>query len=164
MNALVRRNGPADPTPPTLVWLPDKGPTVLRVSCTARHGHPECMGAAGGGPSKCTCEPLSEEEHRFSERLAYELLEARDGEACPDCAFKKGSPEAEDGELEDLLEAGAPFRCHRGMPMDGRGMIEGREPDGYIPRRDGPEAPGYPVCRGWLKAKLARVYSEEDAA
>lgn len=159
MTLPVRRNGAGDPTPRTFINLPRKGPTVLMVSCTERWGAPRCMGAAGGGPDRCTCSTLTPLEHAFCERIAREMLRRRDYEPCPDCACRAGTPERESGELEKILAQDAPFHCHRGMPMVRRG---GGPPTRYAPRRDANGVPsGYPVCMGWLAARLRRAESGE---
>lgn len=153
MSALpVLRNGPADPTPATYTVLPDKGPVVMDLSCVERYGHPQCMGAAGGGADRCTCSTLTPLDHAFCERLAHELLRARDYQPCEDCACRRGSPEWELGDLRDILDQDTPFHCHRGMPMQARG---GKTTD-YVPRRVNGRPEAYPVCMGWLRAYLAR--------
>ena len=71
---------------------------------------------------------------------------------CHDCAFRKGSPEQEDGTLQtllDKLEAAVkgergftPFYCHQGMPVDCHGA--------YAPKRHKSGEPkGYALCAGY---------------
>lgn len=68
---------------------------------------------------------------------------------CHDCAFRRGSPEREDGTYSALLglaRIGMPFYCHQGMheTSDGR----------YIPLEQRGEMPvGHPVCAGWQAAR-----------
>lgn len=151
----VRRNGPGDPTPRTMTVFEDRGPVVLWFDCVQLHGIPQCYGAAGMGPEHCTCDPLSALDHAWCEREAHRQLQARDYQLCEDCAFRKGSPESEAGELPDLVASEAPFLCHRGMPAE----IRGGELRRYVPRDAAihrlPRA--YPVCMGWLRARRAGV-------
>lgn len=117
-------------------------------SCEAVHGYPQCMGAAGFGPERCTCEMLTPEQHALCLRDAWEAYNARGGEPCDDCAFRKGSPESDD--LDRIAAQEKPFYCHKGAPVDARGGFPAK--DAYVPGRRFTE---YPVCPGWQRAHAA---------
>lgn len=153
-NLPVLRHGPGDVVPSTFLDLPDMGRTVVRLSCLELSGVPDCYGAACMGPDRCTCDTLTLLDHAWCEREAWRQLAERDYAPCEDCAFRKGSPEHESGELQRIMDQAEPFHCHRGMPLD----MRGGKPGAYVPRRNDRGVPAaYPVCMGWLNATLARM-------
>jgi hypothetical protein len=124
---------------------------ILR-SCEAVHGYPRCYGCANDGPAGCYCEDtLTPEQHAQCVADAWAAFEARGGEMCADCAFRKGSPEAD--MLDKIASSREPFRCHQGMPVDTRPGYPVR--DAYCPRQAERGAPDYPVCAGWQRAHAA---------
>lgn len=122
---------------------------VLR-SCVEREGYPQCMGAAAEHGCTCFEEGLTPAEHDEAVCAAWAHLHQRGHKPCRDCAFRRGSPEMESGQTEKILASDAEFRCHQGMPIDARhGKVElgNFAPD---------DARRYPVCPGWVAAKLRR--------
>jgi len=88
--------------------------------------------------------------HEACELEAHRQAAARGHGPCHDCAFRRGSHEAENGWLRRLAEQRDPFYCHQAMPLDGRGI----EPaDGDFAPRDHAR---YPLCAGWVAARKAR--------
>lgn len=132
------------------------GSNILRIDCEAWTGHPQCMGCAGGGPHYCTCPTLKKVEHTLAKLRSWRALQRRGFRKCDDCAFRPDSPERdEDDEL--LWTKDIPFRCHKGMPLDARGLLERPKEDrgrlNYCPQiggRETREAVGYAICVGWL--------------
>lgn len=126
----------------------------IRLDCmTANDGVPDCYGAAAHGPTGCTCDTLSEEDHARCVADAWRAFRGRAGAMCHDCAFRKGSPEQE--QIPDIAAQGTPFRCHQGMPVDARGGSPHK--DAYCPKlTDDNQALDYPICAGWWNAYAAR--------
>jgi hypothetical protein len=125
-------------------------------SCIDVHGYPRCYGAAHDGPAGCHCiDTLTPEQHQQCRADAWQAFRERGGEACDDCAFRKGSPESE--RLDEIARSTVPFRCHKGMPVDARPGYPQR--DAYCPGilRIGSsiDAPDYPTCAGWKRAHAA---------
>lgn len=120
-------------------------------SCIALHGHPRCYGAAHDGEAGCYCDTLTDEQHAQCVAEARAAFEARAGEMCDDCAFRRGSPEAD--ELDRIAADSTPFRCHKGMPVDARPGFPML--NAYCPRAAERGAPDYPVCAGWKRAHAA---------
>lgn len=113
---------------------------VVRRSCAEidPDGAPECAGAAIRGDESCTCDTLTPGEHDECVLVAWAHYEARGGRPCRDCAFRRGSPEMEEGSLYGVEH----FYCHQGMPVDARGAAP--ELGNYVP--DDPKR--YPPCAG----------------
>lgn len=129
---------------------PEKLPSYrVQYDCVTLLGYPDCMGAAAMGPEHCTCQTLTDEDHAKCVADAKAAFEARNGEMCHDCAFRKGSPESE--QLYDIAISEKPFRCHQGAPVNARGGVPVQ--DAYVPRMTDGEALDYPICAGWLKAR-----------
>lgn len=132
-------------------------PHRIVLSCEVIHGYPLCMGAAAMGPERCTCDTLTQAQHELCLADAWEAWAARGGDMCGDCAFRKGSPEQE--QLEKIAASSTPFRCHQGMPVDARSGKPVQ--DAYVPvlvvdrETQAIEAPGFPICAGWLRARQA---------
>ena len=127
-------------------------PHRIMRSCDDAIGHPNCYGSAGMGPEHCTCDTLTDEQHAQCVADGWAAFRERRGRTCADCAFRKGSPEAE--QLARIASSPVPFRCHQGMPVEAKGGFPVR--DAYCPRiARGPvdvEAPDYPICTGWKRA------------
>lgn len=141
-------DGPVHPEP-----LP---PHRLVRSCIDVLGYPNCMGAAEWGPERCTCtDTLSEADHQLCLADARKAHRARRGRTCHDCAFRKGSPEQD--ELARIAASPVPFRCHQGMPVDARRGTPVENAYAPVLRTSdrGVEAPDYPVCAGWKRARAA---------
>jgi hypothetical protein len=87
------------------------------------------------------------------ERLQeLELRDWPEVKMCDNCAFRQGSPERQDpyrwAEVQETLENGQPFHCHKGLPFDhktGRFTPPNRE-DGRVT-----------VCAGWLASYIAKT-------
>lgn len=115
---------------------------LVDKSCLERDdGFPECIGAAARGEQGCTC-GLHPGQHDEAVLVAWAHFHERGGKACHDCAFRRGSPEMQNGIAMSIAEGDQAFYCHQGMPVDGRGcdaeLGEFRPDD---PRR-------YPPCAG----------------
>lgn len=127
---------------------------VVRRSCIETNdGVPECIGAAMGGEDRCTCDTIPKGEHDECVLVAHVHYLQRGSKACHDCAFRRGSPEMDGGQTDQILgDETAAFYCHQGMPIDARG----RDPElgDYVPD----DAHRYPVCAGWVAMRLARIY------
>lgn len=121
-------------------------PHRLDHDCVHVHGYPQCMGAAALDEGHCTCSFLTEADHERCEREGLEHFEARGGDMCHDCAFRKGSPEQD--ELNRIAAQDEPFHCHQGMPVRTIGGVP--QKDSYMPR-DRKNA-NYPICAGWQRA------------
>jgi hypothetical protein len=119
----------------------------LDHDCEHVHGYPQCMGAAAMDAGHCTCSFLTQEQHERCEREGAAAAEARAGDMCADCAFRKGSPEEDD--QERIAAQVEPFHCHQGMPVRTIGGVP--QKDSYRPRN----VKLYPVCAGWLRAREA---------
>lgn len=131
-------------------------PHRIVLSCDALHGYPRCIGAAAMGPERCSCDDtLTPEQHAQCRAEAWQAHLERGGEMCDDCAFRKGSPEADD--LARVAASPVPFRCHKGMPVDARPGYPQR--DAYCPGvaivDNTVTAPDYPICAGWIRAQRA---------
>jgi hypothetical protein len=88
--------------------------------------------------------------------------------ACDDCAFRRGSTERADGyawaQLQDSLEAGGQFFCHKGVPFtlpkDGE-QIEFEYPHGA----DGkPDRSRLRTCAGYLAAIVGPMLRKYELA
>ena len=82
-------------------------------------------------------------------------LETRDwpeSNMCDNCAFRVGSPERADpyrwAEVQDTLDEGQPFHCHKGLPFD---VKSGRFEPPHI------DNGRVTVCAGWMAARLAKL-------
>jgi hypothetical protein len=132
-------------------------PHRIMRSCDDALGYPNCYGSAGMGPERCTCDTLTDEQHALCVAEGWAAFHARSGRMCDDCAFRKGSPEAE--QLTRIAASSVPFRCHKGMPVDAKGGEPVR--DAYCPRTSSNhwsvEATEYPVCAGWKRARAAQA-------
>ena len=138
-----------------------------------------CIGAAMGGPQRCTCwVPIFDLEQQEPEPRPMGLR----GRPCGDCAYKPGSPErrGEDGYqgdtefLDGLILTGEFFACHQGIRKPVRWVhpsgaeIPGH-PAGYDPPlRDGVpyKADGTPadLCAGWAARRLKQMWREAGHA
>lgn len=72
---------------------------------------------------------------------------------CDDCAWRPGSPERADPYrwaqlIEDTIEGGKPFYCHKGLTC----RLEGQTLHYQIPENG---TQGMTPCAGWLSRKLA---------
>ncbi len=76
---------------------------------------------------------------------------------CDNCAFRKGSPERADpyrwAELQEVVKAGRPFYCHKGLEMT---LHPGGFGASFAPPGEG-EAK---VCAGWVSHRLALLAGE----
>lgn len=138
-----------------------------------------CYGAAIYGPHRCTCwEPVYDLEQQ-PVRPGDMGLRVK---MCPDCAFRKNSPERRGDEgyqgdtefLDGLVMTGEPFACHQGIrrPVAWRhpsGAEIPGHPAGYAPPlHDGKpyKADGTPadLCAGWAARRLKYMYQEAKAS
>lgn len=96
---------------------------------------PCCWSSMQDGPSACSCwEPV----YDLPQSTPHTHVEPETRrKACPDCAFRKGSPERERG---DELEGLPNFWCHQGI----RRPVAWRHPDGRVrPVPDAVNSPDY---------------------
>lgn len=99
-----------------------------------------CMGEAMRDPRYCTCwEPVFDVDQAEPDPTSEPATRAK---CCHDCAYRRGSPEEQEGardDLEALASSGRDvFYCHQGM----RRAIAYRHPDGReLPAVDGDYQP-----------------------
>lgn len=126
------------------------GDCQVELDCETAGAAVSCYGCSLHGPERCYEFNLPPEVHAACVAEAQGLAAARAGAPCHDCAFRPGSPESHE---EDLLlkhiRTSTPFRCHQGMPLDGRGRLPTL--GDFAPL----DPTAYPVCAGWAAARAS---------
>ena len=126
------------------------GDRPVELDCEVAGRVVPCMACTLEGPERCYEQNLAPEVHAACVAEARRQAAARAGAPCHDCAFRPGSPESRE---EDLLlkhiRQSTPFRCHQGMPLDGRGRLPTL--GDFAPH----DPTAYPVCGGWAAARAS---------
>lgn len=133
------------------LYLEAAGSRQVELDCETAGAKVICWGCVHSELGEgCYERHLPASVHAACVEDAKRLAVLRAGEPCHDCAFRRGSPESrEEGFLARLIQQSKPFRCHQGMPLDGRGKVPSL--GDYAPLD--PDA--YPVCAGWARARAS---------
>lgn len=135
------------------------------------------MVAGGHGPGIAACPNCNVTWEFFSaEQLLDPAPYSSFKEPCNNCAFRKGSPEQADPylwmQIKESIEAGAPFYCHKGVPITpntGHGFAYPQKTitvgcDGTQTTTQVPDTRKLRFCRGWLNSRYSKVRRQNEEA